>query len=193
MIPEPNDRSDPMTSRDCGNCQSPICCHFRCNYSNTHPYNIIHKILYSKFIFWMGKKAVSATDVSVGDYRYLPCLVLPSRVQRNIYFKRHNKTEGSTIFVTNLPPGCPVAEIFYVFSQFGSISSIDHGSLNKQPLGKVKSHQTTKQITKIDLNLNINVGRSHKEDYDLKYKKLNDIKALEARRAEIRRAIRESL
>lgn len=129
---------------------------------------------------------------ALGDYCYIPVIIRPSCTQRNIYYKKHKGKGQNTIFVTNLPPFCPMVEILRIFSQFGNIVGLNHGSLNNERLGKVKKAQTTKKLSKIDLNMNINVGRSYKEDHDLKYKKINDVAALEARRAEIRRKIRNS-
>lgn len=134
-------------------------------------------------------------EVKIGDYCYLPVITLPSGTQRNIYYKVH-KGKGigqNTIFATNFPPFCPMIEIIRIFSQFGNIVGINHGSLNKEVFGKVKKPETIKQLAKIDLNMNINIGRSYKEDHDLRYKRINDINALEAKRAEIRRSIRNSL
>lgn len=141
----------------------------------------------------MNKNKKVESVLNVGSYKYLPCLLSPGNVQRNIYFKQHRQEKDKpTLFVTNIPPFCPLVEILRVFSQFGSITSVLHGSLNDQGNKKVRSLKTTKQLTKIDLNQNINVGRTFTEDYDLQYKKLNDINALEAKRAEIRLALRQS-
>ena len=129
----------------------------------------------------------------VGGYHILPVLLSPQNTQRNIYFKQHKgKNSDRTLFVTNFPVACPLVEIIRLFSQFGEIENLHHGSLNKKALGKTRAPRSVLKLQQLDPNLNINVGRSFKTDYDLKYKKINDIQALEARRAEARRAIRES-
>jgi len=115
------------------------------------------------------------------DFRILP-FQLEDNTLRNIYYKKHRDVEDRTLFVTNLPPGCPLSTVVQVFNVFGSIESISVGSLKgdrKKP--KRLSSSNLRKIDQ-DFDTNISVGAAEEKDETLRYKKINDIRAVEAQR-----------
>ena len=101
-------------------------------------------------------------EMELAGFRALPCRLEPSGHVRLVYVKLHRgkgKKEERTLFVTNIPPMCPVVELVRLFSQFGEISALSHGSLNQKALGKVRDPQNVMKLQRLDPNLNINVGR----------------------------------
>lgn len=127
------------------------------------------------------KQKKAKQQLKLGEFFILPVEITDNfgtRV-RNIYYKKYDKLEN-TLFAINFPPRTDVEKIIVLFGVFGDIKSIKADTYNKKPVNvNVKDTEIKKKtIENLDLNLNLNVGKTYDHDIELKYRRINDIKAL---------------